>query len=75
MPTPRGYSGRAVELHGGLIGVESEPEKGARFTFTLPLAQHNGCPVGLSLIGWPGAELSLLAFAEAFVGRWEAGAG
>jgi amidase len=33
---------------------------------TLPLVQLDGCPLGLSLIGPPGSDLTLLAFAEAF---------
>jgi amidase len=35
---------------------------------TLPLGQLSGCPLGLSLMGGPGSDLSLLAFAEAFCG-------
>jgi PAS domain S-box-containing protein len=33
---------RLVEEHGGSITLESEPGKGARFTFTIPLADPSG---------------------------------
>ena len=39
---------------------------------TLPFAQHAGCPVGLSLVGWPGGDLPLLRFAESFAAQIEA---
>jgi amidase len=35
---------------------------------TLPLAQHEGCPLGLSLMAGPGADCALLDFAEAVCG-------
>ncbi len=35
---------------------------------TMPLAQHLGCPLGLSLMAGPGADRGLLDFAEAFCG-------
>jgi signal transduction histidine kinase len=39
------YCRMAVEAHGGMIGVESRPGEGARFTFTLPSAA-NGTSAG-----------------------------
>ena len=35
---------------------------------TLPLAQHEGCPLGLSLMAGPGADRSLLDFAASVCG-------
>ena len=34
----------------------------------VPVAQHDGCPLGLSLMAGPGADRMLLAFAEDFCG-------
>jgi amidase len=40
---------------------------------TLPLVRLDGCPLGLSLIGPPGSDLTLLAFAEAFTAEPDGG--
>jgi signal transduction histidine kinase len=37
-------SRRFIELHGGSLGVESEPGHGSAFTFTLPRTQGNAIP-------------------------------
>ncbi len=39
---------------------------------SLPLAQVDGCPLALGLIGPPDSDRRLLAFAEAFVGQADA---
>lgn len=31
---------RIVELHGGAVGVESAPDEGSRFSFTLPCSDR-----------------------------------
>ncbi|MBI5641367.1 MAG: hypothetical protein HZA17_13175 [Nitrospirae bacterium] len=33
---------RLVELHGGAIRVQSEPDRGSCFIFTLPAGQQTG---------------------------------
>ncbi len=60
----RDHRGRMLSLTcpAGLAGLPQ---------ITMPLASVTGCPVGLSLIGWLGADLSLLRFAEALTRQME----
>ena len=48
-----------VSRHTFVAGLAGLPQ------ITLPLATVEGCPVGLSLVGPPGSDMMLLAFAEA----------
>lgn len=53
------HRGRVLSLN-SIAGLSGLPQ------VTLPLGTVSGCPVGLSLIAGRNADLSLLAFAEAF---------
>ncbi len=53
------HRGRVLSLN-SIAGLSGLPQ------VTLPLGTVSGCPVGLSLIAARNADLSLLAFAEAF---------
>ncbi len=55
-----------VEHRGRALGLTCIAGLARLPQVSLPLAQVEGCPLGLSLIGPAGSDLGLLAFAEAF---------
>ena len=64
-----GSSDDALVTHReGVLSLTSPAGLAGLPQITMPLAQHLGCPLGLSLMASPGADRMLLDFAERFCG-------